>query len=305
MYALRRLALFGPVWVGVAVLTFAMMRLIGGDPAQALYGGSALSVAALQEVHHRLGLDRPVLAQLGAFLMHAARGDLGDSWQSGTSVSMVLAQRFPYTIELALSGLGLGTLLGLAVGVVAATHQGSSLDRGLLVGSLLLLSVPGFWLGILLIYLFSVHLGWLPVAGAVGWQSLVMPAGVLAATGAPIVARVARVSMLEVLRTEFVRTARAKGLNERVVLLHHALRNALNPILTIVGLSFGNLLGGAIIVEQVFSRPGIGTLAVQAIFARDYPVIQGIVLYTSTVFLVLNLLVDLSYSLADPRIRFA
>jgi len=305
VYALRRIALFVPVWVGVAVLTFAIMRLIGGDPAQALYGGSALSVAALREVHHRLGLDQPVLAQLAGFLLGAARGNLGDSWQSGTPVAVILAQRFPYTIELALTGLGLGTLLGLGLGVIAATRQGSSLDRALLVGSLLFLSVPGFWLGILLIYLFSVDLGWLPVAGAAGWQSLVMPAAVLAVTGAPVVARVARAGMLEVLRAEYVRTARAKGLGERIVLLRHALRNALNPIMTIVGLLFGNLLGGALIVEQVFSRPGIGTLAVQAIFARDYPMIQGIVLYTSTVFLVLNLLVDLAYSLVDPRIRFA
>ena len=183
-------------------------------------------------------------------------------------------------------------------------RQGSSVDRALLIGSLLFLSVPGFWLGILMIYLFSVDLGWLPVAGAVGWQSMVMPAAVLAATGAPVVARVTRAGMLEVLRTEYIRTARAKGLGERIVLLRHALRNALNPIVTIVGLSFGSLLGGAIIVEQVFSRPGIGTLAVQAIFARDYPLIQGIVLYTSTVFLILNLLVDLSYSLTDPRVRF-
>ncbi len=304
MYALRRIALFVPVWVGVAVLTFAMMRLIGGDPAQALYGGSALSVAVLREVHHRLGLDRPVLTQLAGFLVDAVRGNLGESWQSGTPVAAILAQRFPYTIELALAGLGLGTLLGLGLGVIAATRQGSSLDRALLVGSLVFLSVPGFWLGILLIYLFSVDLGWLPVAGAAGWQSLVMPAAVLAATGAPVVARVARAGMLEVLRTEYVRTARAKGLGERIVLLRHALRNALNPIMTIVGLLFGNLLGGALIVEQVFSRPGIGTLAVQAIFARDYPMIQGIVLYTSTVFLILNLLVDLAYSLVDPRIRF-
>ncbi|HLJ58217.1 MAG TPA: ABC transporter permease [bacterium] len=304
MYALRRLALFVPVWIGVAVLTFAMMRLIGGDPAQALYGGGALSVAALQEVHHRLGLDRPLLVQLGAFLFNAVRGNFGDSWQSGTAVGPMLAQRFPYTLELALTGLGLGTAAGLVLGIIAAVRQGSSLDRALLIGSLLLLSVPGFWLGILLIYLFSVHLGWLPVAGAVGWQSLVMPAGVLAATGAPIVARVARAGMLEVLRTEYIRTARAKGLGERMVLLRHALRNALNPIVTIVGLLFGNLLGGAIIVEQVFSRPGIGTLAVQAIFARDYPLIQGIVLYTSTVFLILNLVVDLSYTLTDPRVRF-
>ena len=206
--------------------------------------------------------------------------------------------------ELALTGLVLGTTAGLVLGIVAAVRQGTQVDRALLVGSLVFVSVPGFWLGILLIYLFSVDLGWLPVAGAVGWRSLVMPAAVLAAAGAPIVARVTRAGMLEVLRTEYIRTARAKGLAERVVLLRHALRNALNPILTIAGLLFGNLLGGAIIVEQVFSRPGIGTLAVQAIFARDYPLIQGIVLYTSTVFLVLNLLVDLSYSLSDPRVRF-
>ncbi len=304
MYALRRLALFVPVWLGVAVLTFALMRMIGGDPAQALYGGGAMSVASLQLVHHQLGLDRPLLVQLGDFLSHAARGDFGDSWQSHTPVGPILAQRFPYTLELALTGLGLGTLVGLVTGIIAAVRQGSSVDRALLIGSLLFLSVPGFWLGILMIYLFSVDLGWLPVAGAVGWQSMVMPAAVLAATGAPVVARVTRAGMLEVLRTEYIRTARAKGLGERIVLLRHALRNALNPIVTIVGLSFGSLLGGAIIVEQVFSRPGIGTLAVQAIFARDYPLIQGIVLYTSTVFLILNLLVDLSYSLTDPRVRF-
>lgn len=304
-YIIRRLLLFIPVWLGVAVLTFMMMHLIPGDPAQALYGGRPLSSAAIRQLHHQMGLDRPILVQLADFLYRAVVGDLGDSWQSHTPVSGLIMQRFPYTVELALAGLGLGSLAGIVLGVVSAVFPGSRLDRALLVASLTFLSVPGFWLGILMIYLFSVDLGWLPVTGAQGLASLVMPAFVLAAVSAPVVLRVSRASMLEVLRADYVRTARAKGLSEWRTLFLHALRNALNPIITIIGLAFGNLLGGAFIVEQVFARPGVGTLAVQAIFARDYPLIQGIVLYTSTAFLVLNLIVDLLYALVDPRISYS
>ncbi|MDI6823034.1 MAG: ABC transporter permease [Bacillota bacterium] len=303
-YVVRRVLQFIPVWLGVAILVFSMVHLIPGDPVRAMTGGRPLSAEAVARARQALGLDDPLPVQLGRFMWRAVRGDLGTSLQSGRPVAGEFLDRFPSTLELALAGLGLGMLAGVVLGVLAAVRQGSSVDRGLLLGSLVFVSVPGFWFGLMLIYLFSVWLGWLPVGGQGGLRALVMPALTLAVGTAAVLMRLTRASMLEVLRADYVRTARAKGLSERVVLYKHALRNALNPVVTVVGLVFGALLGGAFIVEQVFSRPGVGRLAVQAIFARDFPMIQGIVLYSSTVFLLTNLLVDLSYALLDPRIRY-
>jgi peptide/nickel transport system permease protein len=304
-YILRRVLLFIPVWLGVAVLTFFMMHLIPGNPVIAMFGGRPMTEAAQRFAEHQLGLDRPLVVQLVTFVGDAMTGRMGLSWESHTPVTALIAERLPYTFQLAFFGLLLGALIGVPLGVVAAVKQGTLTDRALLVLSLLFISFPGFWLGLMLIYVFSVWLGWLPVAGATSWKSLVLPVVVLATGGAPVFLRLTRVSMLEVLHSDYVRTARAKGLIERRVVYRHALRNALNTVVTVVGLSFGSLLGGAFIVEQVFSRPGLGTLTVQAILARDYPLTQGIVLYSASIFLVLNLLIDILYAFIDPRIQYS
>ncbi len=304
-YIVRRVMLFVPVWLGVAVLTFLMMHLVPGNPVTALYGGRPLSAAAMRLGEHELGLDRPFIVQLVTFLLNAVRGNMGLSWESHTPVMGLIAQRLPYTMQLAVLALLLGGAIGIALGVAAAVRRGSRTDRWLLVLSLIFISLPGFWLGLMLIYVFAVWLGWLPVAGATDWRSLILPVVVLALGNAPVFLRLTRANMLEVLGTDYVRTARAKGLTPPRIVYKHAFRNALNSIVTFIGLSFGYLLGGAFIIEQVFSRPGLGTLTVQAIFARDYPMVQGIVLYTSTIFLALNLVVDISYAFIDPQIQYS
>jgi len=303
-YVVRRVLQFIPVWLGVAILVFLMVHLIPGDPVNAMMGGRPISGEAVEQMRHQLGLDRPLLTQLVDYLGRAVRGDMGNSLISKAPVSKDIIDRFPYTLQLALAGLGLGIPIGIIFGVIGAVKRGTLVDKGLLVGSLVFISVPGFWFALLLIYVFSVWLGWLPIGGTGGLKALIMPAFVLSLGGAATLTRLTRTSMLEVLRSDYVRTARSKGLSERVVLYKHALRNALNPVVTIVGLEFAGLLGGAFILEQVYSRPGLGRLAVQAIFTRDFPMVQGIVLYSSTLFLLANLLVDISYALLDPRIRY-
>ncbi len=303
-YVVRRLLQFIPVWLGVAILVFLMTHLIPGDPINAMMGGRPISGEAVAQMRHQLGLDQPLIVQLGNYLSKAVRGDMGNSLISKAPVSRDIIDRFPYTLQLALAGLGLGIPTGIIFGVIGAVKRGTLIDKGLLVGSLVFISVPGFWFALLLIYVFSVWLGVLPIGGTAGIKTLIMPAFVLSLGGAATLTRLTRTSMLEVLRSDYVRTARSKGLSERVVLYKHALRNALNPVVTIVGLEFAGLLGGAFILEQVYSRPGLGRLAVQAIGTRDFPMVQGIVLYSSTLFLLANLLVDISYALLDPRIRY-
>lgn len=302
-YTIRRLLLFIPVWFGVALLAFGLMRLIPGDPAASM-ATRLTSAEALADARRALGLDLPVHEQFGHFLAGALRGDLGRSFQSGMPVAKLMLERLPYTLTFAVTGLTCASLLGIALGVVAAVRRATWIDKSLMLGSLLFISVPGFWFAMLLIQLFSVWLRWIPVTATEGFRSLILPTLSLTIMGMPGLLRLTRAAMLDVLGSDYIRTARAKGLKESVVLYRHTLRNALIPIVTVLGLSFGGLLGGAFIVEQVFARPGVGSLLVQAILARDYPLVQGVVLYTSTVFLLINLVVDLSYGLIDPRIRY-
>ena len=302
-YLAQRLLQLVPVLLGVSVLVFLMIHLVPGDPAQVMLQdyGSAEQIAAFR---HTLGLDRPLPVQYGVFLWRLLHGNLGRSIHSGRPVAAEIALRLPYTLRLATAGMAVAMALGLALGVVAALHHRRPLDYASMVLALAGISLPSFWFGLVLILVFSYYLRWLPAAGTdTGW-SLLMPAMTLGTEAASIIARLTRSSLLEVLRQEFIRTARAKGAGNTRTVLRHALKNALIPVLSIVGLQFAGLLGGAVIIETVFGWPGIGRLAVDAIFNRDLPMIQGIVLIAAVTFVAVNLLVDLLYGFLDPRIRY-
>jgi peptide/nickel transport system permease protein len=297
-----------PVWLGISLLAFSLANLAPGDPAQMILlrqTGELPSEDAVQRLREQLGLDDPFPVRYVRWLADAARGDLGTSFRTGEPVLGALLERFPATLQLAVAGLLIGLLIGIPLGVISATRRDSALDHASRVGVLLGASLPNFWLGYLLILLFGVGLGWLPVAGWGTWQHLVLPALTLGVGGAASLTRLTRSMVLEELGADYVRTARAKGLPERVVVVRHALRNALNPIVTLTGMRFGGLLAGAVVVETVFAWPGIGKFLVDSIYDRDYPTIQGFVLFTGTVFVLLNLLVDLGYAWLDPRVRLA
>ncbi len=309
-YVVRKLAAALPVLLGATLLAFLILRLSPGDPAR-LIAGEQASDADIQLIRRHLGLDKPFLVQYARFLGGLLQGDLGRSIRTGQSVRAEIGARFPYTFELALASLVLSIGIGVGAGVAAAVRPNTVYDYGATLGALAGISTPTFWLGLLLMLAFSYYLGWLPASGRAGpiWtpeglKSMVMPAVALGAPSAAIIARLTRSSLLEVLRQDYIRTARAKGLVHRIVIARHALRNAMIPVVTVVGLRLGGLLGGAVITEQVFAWPGIGALIVTAIGARDYPVVQGAMLTTSLVFVAVNLAVDLLYALVDPRIRY-
>lgn len=301
-YLLRRLLHIIPVLFGVTLLTFSMLHLIPGDPAQILAGpdASANDIAALRQ---QMGLDKSLPVQYLDYLTGLVQGDLGRSMSTRRPVLDELMDRFPNTIILAIAGVGVAVLLGIPIGVIAAIRARTMVDHAGMVLALLGISAPAFWLGFVLMMVFSVQLGWLPSAGYRSWGHLVLPAITLGTGAMAIVARMTRSSLLEVLRQDYVRTARAKGLHEIIVIAKHALRNALIPTTTVVGLSFGSLLGGAVLTEMVFAWPGLGRLIVYSIGIRDLPVIQGAVLLLALTFVLVNLGVDLLYSLIDPRVR--
>lgn len=302
-YVLKRLLLALPVLLGVSVVVFVAIRLIPGDPAL-LMAGQAATQEVVQQIRTSLGLDQPLPVQYLYFLRNVIRGDLGRSLFNGAPVVEELAQRFPRTVRLALASILVASLIGIPSGVFAATRRSSWVDTLVMVVALAGVSVPVFWLGLNLILVFSVRLQWLPAFGYETWRHLLLPSVTLGAASAAIVARMTRSAMLEVLSQEYVRTARAKGLGERVVVNRHALRNALIPVVTILGLQLGTLLSGAVLTETVFAWPGIGRLLVEAVLARDYPVIQGATLLIAATFVALNVLVDVLYGLLDPRIRY-
>jgi peptide/nickel transport system permease protein len=291
------------VVLGVCTLVFLLIHLVPGDPVEAMLGENA-QVADREALRQALGLDRPLGEQYLAYLQRLARLDLGLSFQDRRPVAAILGERLPATLELTLAALGLALLLALPLGVLAARHRGSPLDSGAMGLSLVGISIPNFWLGPLLILIFSLWLGWTPVSGREGPASLILPALTLGTGMAAILARMVRGSILEVLGEDYVRTARAKGLSERRVLWGHALRNAWLPILTLIGLQLGGLLGGAVITETVFAWPGVGSLLVEAIQSRDYPVVQACVLLVSLSYVFVNTLTDLVYSWVDPRIHW-
>lgn len=287
----------------VAITIFLMVRLLPGDPARVIAGMLA-SQEEVERTRVRLGLDQSLWRQGVIFVGDLFQGNLGTSARTGNPVTMEIGQRFPATLWLATASTILAVLIGIPLGTLAARHAGRLVD--LLVSTVVLfgISMPVYWLGLMLIIVFSIRLRWLPAAGAEGLLSIILPAATLAFFSMAFVARITRSSMLEVLHQDYVRTAVAKGVRRRAVVWRHALRNALAPVITVVGLQFGELLGGAILTETVFGWPGLGRLLVDSIFARDYPVVQGLVIVFALLFALVNLAVDLTYSVIDPRVRY-
>lgn len=302
-YILRRLALAVPTLVGVTVVVFALIRLVPGDPARLVLGLQA-SEEEVQRLRVQLGLDQPLPVQYARFLGRLVQGDLGRSVVTGEPVTREIAARLPATVQLAVASTLLATAAGMAAGVISATRQYSWVDYLVMTVALFGISLPVFWLGLMLMLLFSVHLRWLPAGGYGTPAHLVLPTVTLAAFSVAIIARMTRSSLLEVLHQDYVRTAWAKGLGAQAVILRHALKNALIPVVTVIGLQFGGLLGGAILTETVFAWPGMGRLLVGAIVARDYPVVQGAVLVFAALFTLVNLAVDVLYAYVDPRIHY-
>jgi ABC-type dipeptide/oligopeptide/nickel transport system permease component len=296
-----------PVLLGVTILVFLMLQITPGDPLIALLGEEAqgLSRQALDELRASYGLDRSLPRQYWDYLTGVFNGDLGTSIRSGIPVATELAQRFPATAQLAGAGMLIALLIGLPLGVLAAVYRRSILDYLAVVIALAGVSIPVFWSGLILMLIFALELRWLPASGYGTWKHLVMPALAVGFASSAIIARITRSSMIEALRADYVRTARAKGVSEKRVNVRHALRNALLPVVTVIGLQFGGLLGGAVLTETVFAWPGLGRLVVDSIRTRDLPMVQGAVLFIAIIFIVVNLLVDISYALLNPRIRYA
>lgn len=307
IYILRRLGLMIFILLGVSVITFSMMHLVPGDPAEVIAMeryGEEITAETIEFVRAEFGLDQPVYLQYFNWLTNVLQGDLGYSFRTDRPVLDEILARLPATLQLALAGMLIALVIAIPVGIISATRQYSAVDNISMFGALLGVSMPNFWLGLLLIMFFSVHLGWLPVFGRGGIEHLILPAITLGTGMAAITTRLIRSSMLEVLGQDYIRTARAKGLKEKVVIYKHALKNAMIPVVTIVGLQFAFLLEGAVIVEVIFAWPGIGRLLVDSIFARDFMLIQGCILFIAAMFVLVNLLVDVSYAYLDPKIRY-
>lgn len=301
-YILRRILVGIPILFLVVTTVFFAFRLIPGDAARILAGDEA-PIERVEQIRRELGLDQPVLVQYGAYLTGILRGDLGVSFSSRRPVSVEIGTRFWNTFSLALAAIGLATVVGIILGVLSALFRGTLVDHGVTVVALLGISVPVFWLGLLMMQLFSVELGWLPAAGHGTWRHFVMPTITLSVFSIAFITRMTRSSLLETIAQDYVRTARAKGVKERLVLLLHSLRNALLPVTIVVGLRFGYMVGGAVITEEVFAWPGLGRLLILAVGQRDIPLVQGLLLVFATSFVLVNLLVDLLYAFLDPRIR--
>jgi peptide/nickel transport system permease protein len=310
-YLVRRLLAVLPVMVVVVTIVFLLIHLIPGDPASAMLGPDA-TPTQIQETRRALGLDRPLWEQLLLFYGRLLRGDLGRSYYLDRPVTQALWERAEPTLVLTVSALLVAVVVGVPSGIVAGACAGSSWDRLLMVVALLGVCVPGFWLSLNFIYLFAVRLAWLPAGGYVsvfadpvaGLRAMVLPAVSLGFNQSALIARVARACMVEVLAQDYIRTARAKGLPQRLVVADHAFRNALVPVVTVVGITMAILIGGAVVTEIVFNIPGLGRLVVSAILRRDYPVVQGVVLVTAAAYVLVNLAVDVIYVFIDPRIRY-
>jgi len=305
-YVAKRLLGLVPVLLGVVFLVFSMLWLAPGDPVLALLGEGAqgISAAQVEELRRAYGLDRSFPEQFVAYLGDVVRLDLGVSLRSSQAVTTEVLSRFPATLALAGSAMAVAIAIGGVFGVLAAIHKGTWVDSVAIVVALLGVSVPVFWSGLVLMLVFALGLGWLPASGFGSWRHLIMPAAAVGFSSSAVIARVTRASLIEALRQDYVRTARAKGLPERSVRLKHALKNALLPVVTVVGLQFGGLLGGAVLTETVFAWPGVGRLLVDAIKSRDLPLVQGAVLLVATLFILVNLVVDLSYAALNPKVRY-
>jgi peptide/nickel transport system permease protein len=305
-YLLRRLFYLIPVWLGISLIAFGLANLAPGDPARIMLQneiGQNPTAAELAAARERLGLNDPFVVRYLRWLGDAVRGDLGTSYSDGDSVLGSLIDRFPNTLQITVLSMIFALAIALPFGIISAVYRNSPVDHLTRVLALLGSAMPNYWVAYMLILVFAVRLHWLPVAGRGSWQHLILPSATLALAVMASMLRLTRSEMLEVLGQDYVRTSRAKGLGTRAVYLQHAFRNALIPVVTMAGLRFAGLLGGAVIVEVIFAWPGIGTYLLDAIFARDYPVIQGFVIFMGTVFILVNLLIDVSYAWLDPRIR--
>ena len=304
-YIIKRLFMVIPILLGAATIVFALMFIVPGDPARLLMGQHG-DEQTLKTIRHELGLDKPVYIQYALFIGRLVRGDLGVSYRQKRPVAEIIRERFPATIKLAVASMLIAVIVGISAGVLAATFRNTVLDWLVMIISLSGISMPVFWLGMMMILVFASGLGWLPVGGygrSGDLRHLALPALSLAAVSVGYIARMMRSSMLEVIGKDYIRTARAKGLSSRVVILRHALRNAFIPVITIIGINFAALLGGAVATETVFAWPGLGRATVDAIRGRDLPVVEGCVMFLAFIFVIANLLVDLSYAWLDPRIR--
>jgi peptide/nickel transport system permease protein len=299
----RRLALTLPVLLGVATLVFSLIHFIPGDPAQAMLGETA-APSDVAELRRQLGLDRPLLEQYGAFLAGVVKGDLGTSLRTDQPVTTQLLERVPATFQLAGASMLVAILFAIPLGIAAAVKRGTAVDHAAMTVALAGVSVPNFWLGPLLALVFAVELGWLPVSGRGDLAHLVLPAISLGAGLSAILARMTRASLLEELREPYVQAARARGVSQTRAVMRHAFRNSLIPVVTIVGLQFGVVLTGAVITETIFAWPGIGRLLIQSIGFRDYPLVQGCILFIAVIYVLVNLITDLVYGVLDPRIRY-
>jgi peptide/nickel transport system permease protein len=304
-YVLRRLLLTIPVLLAVVTLVFAIRPLVPGDPVEIMFFGQPPNAEVVANIRQQLGLDKSLPEQYLLYVSNVLRGDLGTSITTRQPVMQEIASRYPATLKLAIGAFLVSAVVGLGSGILAAVYKDSPVDTVAMIAATAGISMPAFWFGLLAIYLFSVNLGWFSVIPDGSPKSLVLPAVTLGLIASSIVARLVRSAMLEVLGQEYVQTARAKGLTERRVVLHHALRNAAIPVVTIVGLQFGGLLTGAFIIEAVFAWHGIGELAVQAFAKRDFPMIQGITLVVATTYVLVNLVVDVIYAALDPRITYS
>ncbi len=302
-YIFKRLLMLIPVLLGVSLVSFSLLHMVPGDPSVLLAGEDA-NPDFIQAVRKEYGLDQPLYLQYLYFLSHVIQGDFGTSIRNREPVIKLLKERFLFTIQLSFFSILIAGLIGLIAGVISSTKQYSLFDHLSMVSALFGISMPIFWLGLLLMFVFSVHLRWLPAGGKGTLAHLILPAIALGAASSAMIARMTRASMLEIIRQDYIRTARANGLREFVVTYKHALKNAMIPVITVFGLEFGYMLGGAVLTETVFSLPGIGRLMVDGIFQRDYPVVQGSMLLVATTFVLVNLLTDIAYAFFDPRIRY-
>ncbi len=306
-YLGRRLAQLVPVLLLISLLVFLILHALPGDPAMLMLAGAeggAVSAERIAELQEAMGLNDPLPVQYGRFLLGILRGDLGESIRLRTPVTEVILERFAFTIQLSLGGLACALLLGITTGVLSALRPNGWTDVLFSLMAYFGMSMPLFWLGLMLIFLFAFQLKWFPPSGSEGLDRLVLPSLTLGFVSAGAISRLTRSSLMEVLHEDYIRTAQAKGLARHRIVQGHALKNALIPVVTIVGLQFGGMLAGAVVTETVFSRPGLGRLVVQAILWKDYPLAQGIILFMAVLFLSANLLVDISYAWLDPRIRF-
>jgi len=302
-YVIKRLLMLIPVIIGVSFLVFFIMSLAPGDTARMMLGEDA-PIEAVEALREELGLNDPLLVRYANYMLDLLHGDLGTSYKSNRPVFGEIAARFPATLELAFWGMIFAVVLSIPIGILSATRQYSAIDSVSMVFALLGVATPNFWLGLMLIIGFSLHLGWFPSGGAEGWRSLVLPVITLGTGCMANITRTTRSSMLEVIRQDYIRTAKAKGVSRKKVINKHALKNALIPVVTVIGLQFGALLGGAVLTEAVFAWPGLGTFLVNSIKAKDTPSVLGCVIIFSICFSIVNLCVDLIYAFIDPRIKY-